>query len=163
MESKPDAGSSETFATRGGVWVIVQFILMSGLFIAGPWGESWLSGTLATRSAALALIAVGAWFGIAGVRDLGAQRTPLPKPIPGAQLVQKGVYALVRHPLYASLIWLGAGWALLFCSLPALVVALIQLVFLDMKARREEQWLRETFADYAGYAARVKRFIPRVY
>jgi protein-S-isoprenylcysteine O-methyltransferase Ste14 len=35
--------------------------------------------------------------------------------------------------------------------------------FFDLKARREERWLRERFADYDDYARRVKRFIPGFY
>lgn len=143
--------------------MVVQSALMILVLIAGPCVGSWQLGTLTTRIAAAVLLVVGAGFGLGGVRDLGAARTSLPKPLPGAPLVQSGIYAWVRHPLYASLIWLGVGWALLFMSIPALAFAIAQWVFLDLKARREERWLRETFPGYAGYAVRVKRFIPHVY
>jgi protein-S-isoprenylcysteine O-methyltransferase Ste14 len=69
----------------------------------------------------------------------------------------------VRHPLYASVILLAATWALFWESSPALAVGGVLAVFLDLKARREERWLREKFAEYAAYQRRVKRLIPWVY
>jgi hypothetical protein len=41
--------------------------------------------------------------------------------------------------------------------------ALIQAVLLDIKARREERWLREKFPDYDEYAVKVRRLIPWLY
>jgi protein-S-isoprenylcysteine O-methyltransferase Ste14 len=68
----------------------------------------------------------------------------------------------VRHPLYASVIALGFGWALLWRSGPALALAVAQTVFFHAKARFEERLLRERFAEYADYARRVPRFLPRL-
>jgi protein-S-isoprenylcysteine O-methyltransferase Ste14 len=42
-------------------------------------------------------------------------------------------------------------------------MALGLLPFLDAKARREEEWLRERFPEYRGYEASVKRFVPGIY
>ena len=145
------------------MWVVIQAVLMVALLTAAPLTHHSLKIHAAAQAGAVLMLIIGAWFGIRGVRDLGQQRTALPKPLPGGQIVTTGVYALVRHPLYASLIWLGFGWGLLFGSELALGIALIQLIFLDLKARREERWLRDRFADYPAYAARVKRFLPRVY
>lgn len=97
------------------------------------------------------LIVVGAYFGIAGTIALGRNRTIYPRPLPDGELVQNGVYSRVRHPLYASLIFLGAGWAL------------VMIGFLDRKARHEEEWLAATFLNYREYAARVRRFVPGIY
>jgi protein-S-isoprenylcysteine O-methyltransferase Ste14 len=45
----------------------------------------------------------------------------------------------------------------------ALALSVVLAIVLDLKARREEEWLRERFPDYAAYAARTKRFIPGIY
>lgn len=156
-------GHQDSFIARGGMWVVIQAVLMTALLTAAPLTHHSLKIPAAAQAGTVLMLVIGAWFGIRGVRDLGQQRTALPKPLPGGQIVTTGVYALVRHPLYASLIWLGFGWALLFGSELALGIALIQFIFLDLKARREEHWLRDRFADYPAYAARVKRFLPRVY
>lgn len=162
-ENSTSRGSQDSLIARGGVWVVIQFVLMVALLVAAPMSDRSLPIASPMKSIAVIMLLIGARFGIRGVRDLGRQRTALPKPLPGGQLVTTGIYALVRHPLYASLIWLGFGWALLFGSELALGIALIQVIFLDLKARREERWLRDHFADYPAYAERVKRFLPGVY
>jgi protein-S-isoprenylcysteine O-methyltransferase Ste14 len=43
------------------------------------------------------------------------------------------------------------------------LLALLQAVLLDAKARREERWLREKFPDYDRYAEKVCRLIPGLY
>ena len=43
------------------------------------------------------------------------------------------------------------------------IVVGIATVFFDLKARREEALLAETFSGYEAYAARTRRFIPAVY
>ncbi|HMO66592.1 MAG TPA: methyltransferase, partial [Verrucomicrobiota bacterium] len=100
-------------------------------------------------------------LGVRGVRDLGRHRTPFPRPRPDAELVTTGIYARLRHPLYAAVIVLGLAWALLWRSWPALVLAVVQVPFFDAKARAEERRLRERFPGYVDYARRVGRFLPR--
>ncbi len=153
---------SESFTARGGLWVLGQSILMLGVLalgvaFRGPW-----TGAASTIAGAL-LAAAGAWIGIAGVRALSTNRTAFPKPQAGSKLVQTGVYGLVRHPLYASVILLSTAWSLLWRSGPAGIATVALVILLDAKARREERWLREMFASYAAYAQRVRWLIPWVY
>ena len=44
-----------------------------------------------------------------------------------------------------------------------MVPAGLTVVFLDAKARSEEERLRARFLDYQGYAKRVKRLVPWIY
>lgn len=153
---------STHYPIRGTGWVVVQFALMFAILAAGPlWRAKWPAGWMWPMGGALLL--VGAWAGLRGNRDLGAQRTPLPRPKDDGQLITTGIYARVRHPLYLSVIALGFAWALLWRSGPALALAALQMLFFDLKARREERWLRERYAGYDDYARRVKRFIPGFY
>lgn len=150
---------------RGRGWVITQSLLLLALVVSGPLFKSdsanWLAGYAGLAGGVLFLI--GALLGIIGVRHLGRNRTPYPEPLPNAELVTTGVYAWVRHPLYASLIYAGFGWALIWCSTPTLVVAFVDLIFFTAKAAREERWLLERFTGYLDYASRVKRFIPGIW
>lgn len=147
---------------RGGIWVVAQFVLMIAGLAAGPiWRAQW-NGWL-TLAAGIVFLLVGAWLGLRGKRDLGAHRTPFPQPKEDGRLITTGIYARLRHPLYASVIALGFAWALLWRSWPALALAVLQMPFFDAKARCEERWLRELFPDYAAYVRRVKRFIPGLY
>jgi protein-S-isoprenylcysteine O-methyltransferase Ste14 len=103
----------------------------------------------------------GGFFGIAGVRVLGRNRTPFPQPREESELVQHGIYGRVRHPLYASVMLASLGWALIWQSVVSLVAALVLIPFFHAKARREECWLSKQFPGYADYARRVPRFLPR--
>ncbi|MGN6642001.1 MAG: methyltransferase family protein, partial [Verrucomicrobiota bacterium] len=109
------------------------------------------------------LLLLGAACGIAGIMALGSSLTPFPKPSVRTQLVQRGIYARVRHPLYLAVICAALGWSLVWQSWPALAASLVLAFYLDAKARREERWLQEQFPEYARYRERVRRFIPGVY
>ncbi|MHC1769729.1 MAG: isoprenylcysteine carboxylmethyltransferase family protein [Verrucomicrobiia bacterium] len=151
-----------SFVQRGGWWVVGQFVLMLMLVAAGLR----LPSTFSLRPAVLVgagLMIAGAILALAGTLSLGKRLSPFPKPDARSELVQRGAYALMRHPLYTSLILAGFGWALFCQSGPGLVMALVMAVFLDAKARREERWLREHFQEYAQYQRRVRRFIPGIY
>ncbi len=151
-----------TFREKGGGWVVGQYVVMAAWLVLAPLGHS-VTHAPGLWIPAGALLAIGALAGVAGTRVLGRNRTPFPRPRGDSQLVQSGVYAMVRHPLYASLIALSFGWACLWESGLGALLAVVQAVFLDAKARREERWLLRQFPGYAGYSAKVRRFIPWVY
>lgn len=150
------------FVQRGGVWVLVQSALLLAVAGLGMVCHN-ESKYFILFLGGLFLLALSALCGIAGVVALGRNLTPFPKPSVKAQLVQRGIYRLLRHPLYASVFCGAVGWSLIRQSGPALAVSLVLAVFLDVKARREERWLREEFPEYSDYAHRVRRFIPWVY
>jgi protein-S-isoprenylcysteine O-methyltransferase Ste14 len=152
---------------RGEGWVLLQLALILVIAIVGAlalpaalagWPAGWpfvIQGML--------LLGVGGWVVIQGARRLGDSLTAVPRPRDDASLVQDGIYARVRHPMYAGIVGLGLGWALVTLSLPALVAALVLALVLDLKARREEGWLAERYANYPEYRSRTHRFIPGVY
>lgn len=153
---------------RGEGWVVAQFAV-GGIVVAlgarrlprlrllsgGPrrWIAAALGGTL---------VALGAWTVGRGARDLGASLTPMPRPLADARLVESGIYARLRHPIYAGVIGLGFGWAILTGSRPALVAAAAETLVFLAKTSVEEEWLRARYPSYAGYEARTHRFIPGV-
>ena len=98
-----------------------------------------------------------------GLLDLRGALTPLPRPREGAELVEIGVYRLVRHPVYGGLVLAAVGWGLFTASVVALATAPLLLGFFRLKSGREEAWLRERYPAYEAYAARTKRMIPWVY
>jgi len=154
-----DPAMAESFWQRGGGWVTGQFALMAavaGLTVAFPGrppvGILVLAGLLALA---------GGGLGVAGAVALRQGLTPFPKP-GRTGLVQTGIYAHMRHPLYTSVMLLATAWALGWGSGPGLAAALALIPFFAAKARREERWLREAFPGYADYARRVPRFWPRL-
>jgi protein-S-isoprenylcysteine O-methyltransferase Ste14 len=146
---------------RGEGWLAIQIVLFWAVLATGLLGPAW-AGTvrLATSAVGIALILGGLGLTARGIFDLGAARTPMPHPRPDAELVQTGVYRLVRHPIYGGLIVAAFGWGLLTASLVTVALAAVLLLFFELKSRREEAWLVERFPDYAAYRARTRRFIP---
>ncbi len=106
------------------------------------------------------LLLIGAGVALAGTLALGKNLTPFPKPGGQAQLVRHGIYAVIRHPLYLSVMVGAMGWALAWQSWPASLAAASLIPFFLAKARREERWLREKFPEYADYQRQVRGFVP---
>jgi protein-S-isoprenylcysteine O-methyltransferase Ste14 len=150
---------------RGEGWVVLQGILLAAVLATGLLtGGAW-EGTLAlvTRLVGAALLIAGTTILVRGFLDLGRSLTPMPRPRADAQLVQTGVYALVRHPLYGALILFSIGYGLLTASPLSLPLAGLLAAFFSLKSRREEAWLLDHYEGYAVYMERTRRFIPWLY
>lgn len=147
------------FLQRGGVWVLIQSMLLGAvILLAVVFRGGAFHPVAVIAGGALLLIASG--VALAGALALGRNLTPFPKPGEHAPLVRHGIYAVIRHPLYTSVIAAALGWALVWQSWPALLVAASLIPFFHAKARREERWLREKFPEYADYERQVRRFFP---
>ena len=153
------------FGKHGQGWVTGQFLLIAAVGVAGVIDRPDWNGTALIVGQVLgaSLTMLGIVIGIIGVRDLGNSLTTLPYPKADSHLVQSGIYGHVRHPLYLGLILGALGWSLFAASTLALAFTVALAVFLDLKSRREEAWLRERYPVYVHYARRVKRFVPGIY
>ena len=69
----------------------------------------------------------------------------------------------MRHPMYSGVILIAFGWAFVMHSWLAIGTAIVIFIFIDIKSRREEQWLKAKFSDYAAYQKRVQKLLPFVY
>ena len=80
------------------------------------------------------------------------------------QLVTHGVFAYIRHPMYASLLALAWGAYFQDPSLPGTVVAGLASFFLWLTAKTDEAECLAYFGPaYADYMRQTKRFIPYVF
>lgn len=152
------------FVIRGGIWVVVQGLLMLLALVIPIWSGTGqliprhpLSAAGAAVSAAGTLLAVWGWL------SLGRALTPFPLPRVDATLHQQGAYRLMRHPMYAGVILASSGWALWWLSIVGLLFAPVLAIFFDRKAAHEEIWLRKKYKKYADYERQVKKFIPGFY
>jgi protein-S-isoprenylcysteine O-methyltransferase Ste14 len=109
------------------------------------------------------LSSIGLTFIIKGLIDLGKNLTPLPYPREDGELVQTGIYGIVRHPLYSGGIFAAFAWTIFQFSLSHLIATAILVIFFDIKSRREETWLSDKYPDYSEYRQRVKKLIPGIY
>ena len=146
---------------RGEVWFILQLVLFAAILLAPPVPP--LNFPLWLRVLGLGILVGGGVFGTGGVLALGSNLTPFPKPIEGGTLVTSGVYSVVRHPIYTGLILGTLGLGIFRASPLGIGLAVILLVFFDLKSRREEKWLVEAYPGYVNYQKRVKKLIPWVY
>jgi protein-S-isoprenylcysteine O-methyltransferase Ste14 len=150
--------------SRGELYVVVQAILLIALFF-GPkdiFGlptmlnqTLWWIGQILFYSG----IVITIWAAIL----LGPNLTPLPKPKPSGEFIQSGLYRFVRHPIYFGVILVCFGWAGIVQTLYTLVLAIILLIFFDLKSRQEEIWLTEKFSEYDVYKQNTKKLIPFLY
>jgi protein-S-isoprenylcysteine O-methyltransferase Ste14 len=76
-------------------------------------------------------------------------------------VVEVGVYRFIRHPLYASLLFIGWGVFLKGPDLPSGVLALAATAFWVATARYEERFNIDRFGvAYSEYMKRTKMFVP---
>lgn len=142
-------------------WLLVaaQFGLLAVLVLL-PRGVNWTTPAPISAVGVVLILSGAIVAGIAAM-GLGAGLTPHPVPVASAQLRTGGMYARVRHPIYAGLIAIVAGIAMGSGSIPVVVTAAATVAFLHIKARWEERRLAERFEEYPAYVAVTGRFLPR--
>lgn len=83
----------------------------------------------------------------------------------GHELVQTGVYSLVRHPMYTSFWLWGIAQALLVPNLIAGLAGLLSVAWLYFsRINEEEALMHEQFgAAYEAYCRKTARLVPKLY
>ena len=139
-------------------FVVVQTILLAALAAAAlrPIGPALFDGHPATGIAGRALLAAGVLVAVAAFASLGRAVHIAPQPLPGASLVDRGIYRYLRHPMYTAAVLVSIGLVLLQPQVTVLTAALAVIVFYLIKARYEEPLLLERYPDYAAYRARTR-------
>lgn len=130
--------------------------------ILGP--DLGLNGLLATLG--LGLYAVSAWISIITRRTLDTKTfTGVPEISGDASegaLLQEGIYGVIRHPRYVSVVIGLTGFALVVNYLGAYLVVLGCVPALLLVVFLEERELEDRFGQaYRVYSSRVPRFFPR--
>lgn len=153
---------------RGEYWVLAQSILIIIFIFLPVYRLTWLyfpnSQWLYFSWGLAAILALaGLIIFFKGLLDLGQQLTPLPYPREKGELIQSGVFSIVRHPVYSGVILLMLSWSIFQLSLSHFLAVAVIFIFLNAKANREEAWLTEKYPDYSDYRQRVKKLIPWLY
>ncbi|MCC9603149.1 hypothetical protein LOC67_21580 [Stieleria sp. JC731] len=135
--------------------IVAQFALSAALVISIRWRPFPIWMLIAAAPGAA--LAIAAWFGI-GFRNIRIQPTVTEK----TTLVTSGAYAVVRHPMYAGLLWFtAASLATPFAFERCLMWGCL-LIVLDAKARTEEREMSHRFAEYEDYRSRTGRLFPKL-
>ena len=150
---------------------LLKYWLPIALAIALMWPTPWLDGTVLGRrllpwSQLLAL--AGLWLIVAGVlfacwarHVLGSNWSSEVQLKQGHELIERGPYRWVRHPIYTGILLALLGTVVLIDQWRALLGFAIMAASFWRKLRLEEAWLGEHFgAVYADYKRRVRALVP---
>jgi protein-S-isoprenylcysteine O-methyltransferase Ste14 len=136
------------------VYIVTGFPAFAG-YPANPWIIA--LGTL--------VLIASLWLFRRAHKDLGRQWSIALEIRQEHQLVEAGVYRLVRHPMYSAF-WLGSiAQALLLPNWVAGPIGLVGTAILySFRIGEDERMMLETFGDrYRDYMRRTARIIPWVY
>ena len=114
----------------------------------------------ALEYAGLAIMAVGLVILFAGFRALGKSLTANPVPNEDGLLVTKGIFTVIRHPIYIGLLIITFGLVISSGVWLQLIVWLALAALLGYKMRWEEELLNAKFKGYAAYKAKVPAVVP---
>lgn len=116
------------------------------------------------RLAGAAIYTVGLAMAIAARFQLGENWANIEtgQILNGQRVVAHGIYAYVRHPIYAGDLLLLFGLELALNSWLVLGVLILAPIVM-LKAIKEERMLAEELPGYDVYRQRSKRFIPFVF
>jgi len=108
----------------------------------------------------IAMIAIGVFTLFAGFRGLGKSLTANPVPNEDGVLVTKGIYSIVRHPIYLGLLIITLGLVVSSGVWAQIIVWIALAVLLTYKMRWEEVLLTVKYKGYADYMNKVPGLVP---
>jgi protein-S-isoprenylcysteine O-methyltransferase Ste14 len=139
---------------------LVLFLALAGALLLLPMGQvGWarlVGVALATAGLVVVFWALWTYF-----RVNGSLVNVSPEPDGQAKLVEQGLYAHIRHPIYLGVFLCSGGAALAHGHIAALCIVLLLVIFFTYKSTFEEKWLMQVYPNYAAYRERAGRFWPR--
>jgi len=80
------------------------------------------------------------------------------------KLIDSGVYAFVRHPMYLGTLLFCLSFLFISVSLLSIVIWIIFFIFYDRMATYEEESLIQILGEeYLAYQKRVSKWLPRLH
>jgi protein-S-isoprenylcysteine O-methyltransferase Ste14 len=162
-------GNKRTAARTGPLW---RFTVLAAVLVVwlGWWQfpeyfkQPLLPPSTAWVYLGLILTAGGLGFTIWARRVLGTNWSAMPSIKKDHELIQRGPYRLVRHPIYTGLLLAIFGSCLAGGRVWNLSVVGMAAILLIAKLKAEEALLARQFPEaYLQYRRRVKALIPFVY
>lgn len=125
--------------------------------------EPFASHSATVASIGLALCVLGAAIACAARYTLGKNWSGAVQLKEDHELIERGPYRYVRHPIYTGLLLLFLGNAIMVGEWRGLLAVAIVFVSFWHKLSLEEAWLAQHFgARYAEYVSRTKALVPGV-
>jgi protein-S-isoprenylcysteine O-methyltransferase Ste14 len=124
----------------------------------------WVLHASFVRWLGLALCLAGGMIRVVALHCLGPQFSAYVTIQSNHRLVEDGIYARIRHPLYLSLLLAGPGLALVFRSQLAWPIAAAAVTFVMNRIELEESLLASHFGTrFSVYRARTWALLPLIY
>ena len=102
------------------------------------------------------IIMISSFVMLISIKELGNNLSPFPKPIKNGNLITSGIYALMRHPMYYSLISISFGVFITKLSFYYLSLTICLVLLIKFKIILEEKHLNTKFKNYLLYKQKVK-------
>jgi protein-S-isoprenylcysteine O-methyltransferase Ste14 len=144
--------SAPNGSLTGTLLVIGQFAGIGALTFGGHWNLP-LWAWLLFLSGFLVLVAALLSIGLHNI-------TVMPEPVPGNTLSKRGIYRLVRHPMYLSVLLCGMAVTLGAPSMIRWATMGLLLAVLLLKIRHEEGRLTARHPEYPAVMRGVARLLP---
>lgn len=162
LEKRLDAKEKET--TQKGVVAVSGLLFILGFVVAGfdhRFGWSDMPFWVVIAGSIVLLISYALYAEVMRENEYLSRTIEIQQ---GQKVINKGLYGIVRHPMYAVTIWLflsipiilGSWWALI-CFLPYVAVIVIRI-------KNEEKVLEQGLDGYTDYKNKVKyRLFPFIW
>ena len=163
--SRCRSGMKQDRSTLRVLWMVIMVSIAAGVFVAGNWRAAALPHGQVFAVVGVAMFAVGLvlrWWAIITLGRFFTVDVTIQKD---HDLVDRGPFALVRHPSYTGVLLAFIGFALSLRNWAALVVILVPIfVAFVRRMNVEEEALSQALGSrYAAVMARTKRLVPGVY
>jgi protein-S-isoprenylcysteine O-methyltransferase Ste14 len=143
--------------------VVGYFLLINGRRLPYPLNARVVPDTEGIISAGVVLCIAGLVFCIWARATLGRNWSGTITLKEGHELIERGPYRLVRHPIYTGLITMFLATVIVLGHMAGIIGAVLVFVSFWIKLGEEEKIMLKQFPDqYAAYQQRVKRIIPFV-
>jgi protein-S-isoprenylcysteine O-methyltransferase Ste14 len=140
---------------------MIGFFVVFCVVIYLHWGSFEINNIAVIIFGTIMIIA-GSVINILGRLQLKSNWANHIKIYEGHTLVNRGVYKIIRHPLYASIMLMLFGGSVAYRNwLSAVLTICIFIPFMYYRAKQEEKLLREEFIEYQEYMKKTGMFFPK--
>jgi protein-S-isoprenylcysteine O-methyltransferase Ste14 len=109
------------------------------------------------------IVALGIAIRLKALIDLGTAFSMKVERKENQELVTRGLYATIRHPLYLASLVIALGIPVLLSAWLTLVLTVLTTIGILVRIRKEERFMREQFPGYEEYAKGTWRLLPGIY
>jgi protein-S-isoprenylcysteine O-methyltransferase Ste14 len=142
------------------VLTAVTAVLLNGRARLIPWDRAVLPHTVATGILGDFLVLVGLFIAVWGRATLGANWSARVTLKENHELIERGPYRVVRHPIYSGLLLMIIGTVVLVGQVGGFIALVICFWAFWMKLRQEEALLTKHLPGYCEYMRRTKALVP---